>query len=390
MLLQTTIGTSQVLAYAGGNRLHLLNASATEVWQWYQETDDEDKAGFLSQKLIVDYGLSKATATRHIEALLINWRQSGLLTEAFELPPATLAPPCTWVIAPPFLETTQSMTLTVRLAGLWFGVVVENAQLIAPLSVLLSSVLMIGSEPLAHVLFLSGTKNQWQLAINEQIAATGQGLENALTQVLHTLIDLACQAEERLLVIHGAGLKLTDGRGVLLIAPGGSGKTTLATALNAHGYALLSDDVVPVTTEGELLGLGTPICLKAGSWPVLAALRPDITETPTLERFAQTVRYLPPLGAGSAGPIPLGLLLFPCYQPDSAPHCQALSPEAALQHIIEAEAVIRNLTQSKLDALARWVSSVPAYALSYPDLDSALALVQQQVKHLPQWEETRL
>ena len=136
--------------------------------------------------------------------------------------------------------------------------------------------------------------------------------------------------------------------------------------------------------------MGTPICLKAGSWPVLTTLRPDITETPTLERFAQMVRYLPPLGAGSANPIPLGLLLFPCYQPDSAPHCQALSPEAALQYIIEAEAVIRNLTQSKLDALARWVSSVPAYALSYPDLDSALALVRQQVKHLPQWEETCL
>jgi hypothetical protein len=49
-------------------------------------------------------------------------------------------------------------------------VVVEDAQLIEPLFVLLSSVLMIGSERLAHVLFLSGTKNQWQLAINEQIS----------------------------------------------------------------------------------------------------------------------------------------------------------------------------------------------------------------------------
>ena len=390
MLLQTTLGASHVLGHVGGDRLHLLNASAAELWQLYQLSDDKDAARSLSQKLTVDFGLAKAEATNQSEALLLYWRQNGLLQVGLQWPNATLAPPCNWVIAPPFLETTQSMTLTVRLAGLWFGVVVEDAQLIAPLSVLLSSVLMIGSERLAHVLFLSGTKNQWQLAVNEQITATGQGLENALTQVLHTLIDLACQAEERLLVIHGAGLKLTDGRGVLLIAPGGSGKTTLATALNAHGYPLLSDDVVPVTTEGELLGLGTPICLKAGSWPVLATLRPDIAETPTLERFDQTVRYLPPLGAGSAAPIPLGLLLFPRYQPDSAPHCQALSPEAALQHIIEADAVIRNLTQSKLDALARWVSSVPAYALCYPDLDSALALVRQQVKHLPQWEETRL
>ena len=275
------------------------------------------------------------------------------------------------------------MTLTVKLAGLCCGVLVEDALLTERLKVLLSSVLA-SPERLAHQLVLTGTALQWQLGVNEQLEATGQGLENALTLVLHTLINLACQAEERLLVIHGAGLKLADGRGLLLIAPGGSGKTTLATALNAQGYALLSDDVVPVNLEGELLGLGTPICLKSGSWSVLAALRPDIAGTPSLERFDQTVRYLPPLGDGSADPIPLGLLLFPRYQPGSVPHCQALSPEEALQHIIEAEAVIRNLNQAKLDALASWVSSVPAYALCYPDLDSALALVQQQIDKLSQ------
>ena len=160
----------------------------------------------------------------------------------------------------------------------------------------------------------------------------------------------------------------------------------MATALNAKGYALLSDDVVPVTLTGKLLGLGTPICLKAGSWSVLAALRPDIASTQSLERYDQAVRYLPPLGDGSAAPLPLGLLLFPRYQPGSVPHCQALSPEEALQHIIEAEAVIRNLSQAKLDALASWVSSAPAYALCYPDLDSALALIQQLTDNLPQPE----
>jgi hypothetical protein len=382
MLLQTTLGDSYVLAHSDGDRVHVLNASAAELWQLYQLSDDKDAVRSLSRKLMVDYRLSKVEANNHIKALLIEWQQSGLLAATLEQPEAGLAPPYDWVIAPAISDRSRSMALTVRLAGLWFGVVVEDAQLTDRLKILLSSVLIAGSERLAHMLYLSGTKNQWQLAVNEQQTLTGQGLENALTSVLHTLIDLACQAEERLLVIHGAGLKLTDGRGLLLIAPGGSGKTTLATALNAQGYALLSDDVVPVTLQGELLGLGAPICLKAGSWPLLAALRPDITDTPALERFDQTVRYLPPLGEGSEGPIPLGLLLFPCYQPSSGPHCQALSPEAALQYIIEAEAVIRHLTQSKLDALATWVSSVPAYAISYPDLDSALALVHQLIDQL--------
>jgi len=380
------LGTSHVLAHSGGDRLYLLNASAAELWQLHQVSDDKVAARPLIQKLTIDYGLSKATANSQIKDLLLHWRQSGLLADSLERLPDTLAQACDWVITPPFPATDRSMTLTVKLAGLCCGVLVEDAQLTERLTVLLRSVRLASPEPLAHQLVLTGTAFQWQLSVNEQLEATGLGLDNALTRVLHTLINLACQAEERLLVIHGAGLKLADGRGLLLIAPGGSGKTTLATALNAQGYALLSDDVVPVTLAGELLGLGTPICLKSGSWSVLAALRPDIASTQSLERFAQTVRYLPPLGDGSAGPIPLGLLLFPRYQPDSVPHCQALSPEEALQHIIEAEAVIRNLTQTKLDALASWVSSVPAYALSYPDLDSALALVQQQVDKLSQPE----
>lgn len=386
MLLNTTLGTSQVLAHSGGDRLHLLNASAAELWQLHQASDDEVAARPLIQKLTVDYGLSKAAASSQIEELLLHWRQSGLLADGLEPLTTTLAQPCDWVITPPFPATDWSMTLTVKLAGLCCGVLVEDAQLTERLKVLLSSVLLASPEPLAHQLVLTGTALQWQLSVNEQIEATGLGLENALTRVLHTLINLACQAEERLLVIHGAGLKLADGRGLLLIAPGGSGKTTLATALNAQGYALLSDDVVPVNLAGDLLGLGTSICLKSGSWSVLAALRPDIAGTQSLERFDQTVRYLPPLGNGCAGPIPPGLLLFPRYQPGSAPQCQALSPEEALQHIIEAEAVIRNLTQAKLDALASWVSSVPAYALCYPDLDSALALIQQLTDNLPQPE----
>ena len=386
MLLNTTLGTSQVLAHSGGDRLHLLNASAAELWQLHQVSDDKVAARPLIQKLTVDYGLSKAAANSQIKDLLLHWRESGLLTDSLELLPGTLTQVCDWVIAPPFPATARSMTLTVKLAGLCFGVLVEDAQLTERLKVLLSSVLLASPEPLAHQLVLTGNAIQWQLGVNEQFESTGQGLENALTLVLHTLIDLACQAEERLLVIHGAGLRLADGRGLLLVAPGGSGKTTLATALNAQGYALLSDDVVPVNLAGELLGLGTPICLKSGSWSVLAALRPDIASTQTLERFDQTVRYLPPLGDGLACPIPLGLLLFPRYQPGSVPQCQALSPEEALQHIIEAEAVIRNLTQAKLDALASWVSSVPAYALCYPDLDSALTLVRQQVDKLSQPE----
>ncbi len=171
-----------------------------------------------------------------------------------------------------------------------------------------------------------------------------------------------------------------DGRGVLLIASGGSGKSTLAAALDASGYGLLSDDVVPVNLQGSLLGLGLPLCLKAGSWPVLATHRPDLAAVPAVARPEQRVRYLPPLHPAPVDPVPAALILLSRYQPGQPPHVTPATPEQALQGLLSAEAVIRGLNQDKLDALARWVSAVPAYTLTYPDLASGLAAVEALVK----------
>ena len=126
MLLNTTLGTSQVLAHSGGDRLHLLNASAAELWQLHQVNDDEVAARPLIQKLIVDYGLSKAAASSQVEELLLHWRQSGLLADSFERLPDTLAQACDWIIPPPFPATTRSMTLMVRLAGLVVGCLLKT------------------------------------------------------------------------------------------------------------------------------------------------------------------------------------------------------------------------------------------------------------------------
>jgi hypothetical protein len=327
-----------------------------------------------------------ATASSQIEELLLLWQQEGLLEQQEEFTPVAIEQGDDWVILPPFLEAAQPMTLTVKIANLCCGLLVEDDLLAERLKVLLSRVWVTSPERLAHQLYLTGNESQWQLTINNHPDSTGQGLDSALTQVLHLLMNLVCQAEERLLVVHGAGFRLNDGQGVLLIAPGGSGKTTLATALNAKGYGLLSDDVVPVNLKGELLGLGTPICLKSGSWSLMMPYRSDIDSAQIIVRFGQLVRYLSPAGEINSAPTPLGLLLFPRYQLGSVPECQALCPEQALQLIIEAEAVIRHLTQTKLEVLISWVSSVPAYAMSYPDLDSGLKLIQQQINSLSKKE----
>lgn len=234
--------------------------------------------------------------------------------------------------------------------------------------------------PLPDHLVLHGDAARWTLTANGLQLAAGQGQDAALVALLTSLTELGCRSRERLLVIHGGGLVAPEGRGLLLVAPGGSGKSTLTTALEAAGLGLLSDDVVPVTPAGELLGLGLPLCLKAGSWPVLARCRPDLARAPTLKRHGQAVRYLPPRGRPVTGAVPAALLLFPRFHPGAAAQATPLTPEGALREIIAAEAVIRDLDQPKLEALARWVSAIPAVALRYPDLATGVALVREHLE----------
>ncbi len=73
----------------------------------------------------------------------------------------------------------------------------------------------------------------------------------------------------------------------------------------------------------------------------------------------------------------MGVFLFPRYQPGGEPTLEPLEPLAVLQGIVVAEPVIPTLDPDRLNTLTRWVSSVPAFALTYAHLDQALALTER-------------
>ena len=111
---------------------------------------------------------------------------------------------------------------------------------------------------------------------------------------------------------HAAGVS-KDGRGVLIPAPGGTGKTTIALSLLLSGYQLLSDDLCLLRQRGERI--------EALRWPrdlgvcpetvdLLPALRPLVaSKRPTEDKYQLSPEALrSPVFADSA---PLELLLFP-------------------------------------------------------------------------------
>ena len=371
-VLRAPLGQGHLLAQSGDWRLWLLNAEAACLWDWCRAGLDAEA---LAERLSSQAGLTPESAREQIDTLLRDWRRSGLLDRAAPPDPeeaawgiSPLSDPC-----PPWPADTLNLVIGDVRLGLW----IEDDPLRQALWPLIAPLHANIAPTSAPLLSLLGSAEHWALQWNHERLETGRGRDAAVLAILRELTERACRAAERLLVVHGAGVVGPDGAGLLLIAPGGSGKTTLAAALNAEGLPLLHDDVVPVTLDGDLLGLGLPITLKAGSWPILQTLRPDLSETPIRQRLGHPVRLLPPRGQPVMLPISLGVLVFPRYLPGAPAHVERLTPEAALQGVIEAEAVIRQLTQDKLERLARWVESAPAWSLTYPDLASGLTGIRR-------------
>ena len=374
-ILSTALGTSRLLARPRDRRLCLLDAAAAALWDLYAAgLAPETVAGLLVER----FALSPALAHDQVMALVAEWRSAGLLDGGGETPAdrrfGTPDEPVWPAPRPRPLETgAWALRVADRRVGLrcvaaihqrfgWMLAPDRHPDQTAPVGV-------------DHDLQLYGAVDDWRLARDGETLECGQGLDAALVATMTALTNLGCRPAERLIVLHGAGLVAPDGQGLLLVAPGGSGKTTLAAGLNAAGFALLSDDVVPVTLAGELLGLNLPLCLKPGSWPVLTPGRPDLEQAPLVERFGWRVRFLPARGPAVTQPVCPLCVLLPRYAPAEAAQVAPLSPVQALRGIISAEAVIRDLTQVKLEGLARWIEALPAFALTYPDLATGLRQV---------------
>jgi hypothetical protein len=122
---------------------------------------------------------------------------------------------------------------------------------------------------------LRGSEDYWQIVLNNQVLVDGTGRDGAVSHTIGELVELGCESDNRQMVVHGAGI-CRNGHGALLIGKGGSGKTTLAAALNASGFDLINDDVIAVSRNGQLASACMSMCLKPGSWPLLPCHLPEI------------------------------------------------------------------------------------------------------------------
>lgn len=179
---------------------------------------------------------------------------------------------------------------------------------------------------------------------------------------------------QRYLLFH-AGAVACEGRGLILPAPSGGGKTTLVAGLVAAGFEYLSDEVAMIEpSDLSLLPFAKSLCVKAGGREVLMPLYPALAEVIPRRRFGgEPVWYLPLRGEiRSSTPVRARYVVLPSYQPEATTALRPLRRSAALQRLLEQSFNLRVHGASAVGRLVEMLRQTECYALSVGSLQSAV------------------
>jgi hypothetical protein len=160
------------------------------------------------------------------------------------------------------------------------------------------------------------------------------------------------------LVVHAAALVI-EGRAVLFCGESGSGKSTLALALAHQGHALVSEDGVALTFDGD----------SAVAWPGPLGVR---MVDPRPDGVRKRTIFLP--GEGHVyEPMPVGAVVVLGGRHGSGLELGELEPVAALPAIMPHTSFEAPEALSRAYALAAGlVRSAPVYRCTLPDDLAAL------------------
>lgn len=183
-----------------------------------------------------------------------------------------------------------------------------------------------------------------------------------------SLLGYAVRTRRDAAAFH-AGSVVIEGRGVMMLGPKGSGKSTLSLYLAKNGANYLSDELALVRFEdAKLLAFPKSVTVKQGAFHLF----PELSAEPTHQDPVRgPIRYYR-ARSGAVQEHPVDLIVLPRFNAElDAPRISKLSPsETALELVQQAFGGLERGAPRTLDLVGR-LAMVPAIRLEFPSCGSA-------------------
>lgn len=210
---------------------------------------------------------------------------------------------------------------------------------------------------------------------NEQIGVVSDYWQ--LFRLMEWQLDIFLSENVRDYFLLHAGVVAHQGRGIILPATSGSGKSSLTLALMLQGYHYLSDELAVINPQtGELKAFPKPFSLKnLLLFPTLTydenkwlGPEPEVsTLAPMNSNMNKPVWYVHADDLKREitfhGTVPIRYIFFPNYRPDASPHREPLSAGQAMRQLLDHCVNFPMLGQGGLSLLGRLVAEAQCFSL---------------------------
>lgn len=236
---------------------------------------------------------------------------------------------------------------------------------------------------IAEYRIVPGADGAFTLSRGDQELLAGVDLGTVLAHLMQDALTQLNGASTTHLIFHAAAIA-SAGKAVVLFGKTGWGKSTLAASLVASGLQYLTDEVIalPFEDTGQISGLCRSLVLKKGSGYLLERWK-DQPEVEGLLRFKDGGAWVDPTVLNPLA-VQLAarprLLVFAHYLAGEALLAGQMTAGDSLFHMLQGLVNARNFPDGGLAAASRLARGVPAFSLTYSDLDEAAAWIKQQLK----------
>jgi hypothetical protein len=367
-----------LLLERSSNSLFAFNETARHVW-------DLIEAGKSHANLVSEFaetwGISRSLAQQDIQSIVAHWRAHGLLSGGDSGPVQTACVNDAAVDFNPAAPPLQAAEWVCTIRGIAIAISIDTKP-IALIRELFRHLETPTAPPRSQIKISFAGENTMvftqdgreRLRTADPAEAAGELYIAILERIHPNVLWFA--------LVHGAALA-RNGHGLALVGSSGSGKSTLTAGLMAAGFDYLSDDLVALSEPAKaIMPWPLPLSIKPGSFDVVSRLWPELTQVPSYRTWkGLDARLLvPPAAAWDAQPAALRRVVFPYYAAGVRPELTRLSLFQTIERLLSDRIWLGGpITEERVTAFLAWLEDIPAYALTYADLDDAVRLIEDVV-----------